>query len=152
MSTQVTSPSFTEGGPIPRKFSCDGENVSPALLWSSPPAGVKSFALIMDDPDAPMGTFVHWVLYNIPGEVSALPEAVARTRQVQGLGEQGKNSARQTGYMGPCPPGGTHRYFFKLFALDALLAPAGDPSAADLEKAMHGHILAQAQLMGRYTR
>ena len=152
MTIQLTSPSFTECGPIPSKFSCDGDNISPALAWSVPPTGAKSYALIVDDPDAPMGTFVHWVLYNIPGEVSALPEGIARTRQVQGFGEQGKNSARQTGYMGPCPPGGTHRYFFKLFALDALLAPAGDPSAADLEMVMQGHVLSQAQLMGRYSR
>ena len=152
MTFQLASPSFPEGAPIPKRFSCDGDNVSPALQWSPQPAGVKSYALIVDDPDAPVGTFVHWVLYNIPGEVSALPEAVAPTRQVLGLGEQGRNSARQTGYMGPCPPGGTHRYFFKLFALDALLTPSGDPTAADLEKAMQGHVLGEAQLMGRFTR
>jgi hypothetical protein len=152
MPFQLTSPAFAEGAKIPKRFSCDGDNLSPALEWQAPPAGVKSFALIMDDPDAPMGTFVHWVLFNMPGEARALPEGVARTRQVQGLGEQGVNGARQTGFTGPCPPGGTHRYFFKLFALDAQLAPSGGPSAADLEKAMQGHILAQAQLMGRYTR
>jgi hypothetical protein len=152
MTIEMTSPSFTEGGKIPGKFTCDGDDVSPALQWSTPPTGVRSYALIMDDPDAPMGTFVHWVLYNIPGESTALPEAVARTRQVTGIGEQGINSARQTGYFGPCPPGGTHRYYFKLYALDARLAPAGNPTAADLVKAMQGHILAEAQLMGRYTR
>ncbi|MCX6027274.1 MAG: YbhB/YbcL family Raf kinase inhibitor-like protein [Chloroflexi bacterium] len=152
MTIEMTSPSFTQGGKIPGKFTCDGDDVSPALQWSTPPTGVRSYVLIMDDPDAPMGTFVHWVLYNIPGESTALPEAVARTRQVTGIGEQGINSARQTGYFGPCPPGGTHRYYFKLYALDARLAPAGNPTAADLVKAMQGHILAEAQLMGRYTR
>ncbi len=152
MPFQLTSPAFSEGTNVPKKFTCDGDNFSPALEWQAPPASVKSFALIMDDPDAPMGTFVHWVLFNIPGEVRTLPEAVARTRQVQGLGEQGVNGARQTGYTGPCPPGGTHRYFFKLYALDAQLAPAGGPTAADLEKALQGHILGQTQLMGRYAR
>jgi Raf kinase inhibitor-like YbhB/YbcL family protein len=152
MTFQLTSPAFTEGAKIPKKFTCDGDNLSPVLQWSAPPAGVKTYALIMDDPDAPAGTFVHWVLYNIPGETLALPEAVARTRQVPGLGEQGLNSARKIGYFGPCPPGGTHRYFFKLFALDAVLTPAKDPTAADLMKALQGHILAEAQLMGRYSR
>jgi len=152
MTFQLTSPAFAEGAKIPKKFTCDGEDLSPALQWSAPPAGVKTYALIVDDPDAPSGTFVHWVLYNIPGEVVAIPEAVTRTRQVPGLGEQGLNSARQTGYFGPCPPGGTHRYFFKLFALDAVLTPAGEATAADVVKRMQGHILAEAQLMGRYSR
>lgn len=152
MTLTLTSPSFTDGAGIPRKFSCDGENVSPALQWSEPPPDARSFALVMDDPDAPNGTFVHWVLFNIPAASASLPQAVARTRQVPGIGEQGMNSARQTGYLGPCPPGGTHRYFFTLYALDDVLTPSKDPTAADLMKAMKGHILADAQLMGRYTR
>ena len=152
MTFQLTSPAFTEGAKIPKKFTCDGDNISPALQWSAPPAGVKTYALIMDDPDAPAGTFVHWVLYNIPGEALAIPEAVTRTRQVPRLGEQGLNGARKTGYFGPCPPGGTHRYFFKLYALDAVLTPPGDATAPDVLKTMPGHILAEAQLMGRYSR
>jgi Raf kinase inhibitor-like YbhB/YbcL family protein len=152
MTLTLTSPAFADGAKIPRKFSCDGDHVSPALQWSQPPAGVKSFALIMDDPDAPSGLFVHWVVFNILPTTTSLPEAVSRTRQVPGVGEQGMNSARQTGYLGPCPPGGTHRYFFKLFALDTTLAPAKDPTAADLMKAMQGHTLGEAQLMGRFTR
>jgi Raf kinase inhibitor-like YbhB/YbcL family protein len=148
MTFSLTSPSFTDGAGIPRKFSCDGDNVSPSLQWHEPPPGVKSFALIMDDPDAAGGTFVHWVLFNIAAATTSLPQAVARTREVPGIGEQGMNSARQTGYFGPCPPGGTHRYLFTLYALDALLTPSKDPTAADLRKAMQSHILADAQLMG----
>jgi Raf kinase inhibitor-like YbhB/YbcL family protein len=152
MPFTLSSPAFVEGAAIPRKYSCDAENVSPPLQWSQSPAGVKSFALIMDDPDAPSGTFVHWVLFNIPASATSLPEGIARAPHVAGIGQQGMNSARQTGYFGPCPPGGTHRYFYKLYALDAAVTLTKDAAAADLQKAAQGHILAQAQLMGRYSR
>jgi len=152
MPFQLRSDSFTEGTAIPKKFSCDGQSISPALSWSGAPANTKSLALIMEDPDAPSGTFTHWVLYNIPTGVSSLRKAVPATPEVPGLGTQGFNSAGRTGYAGPCPPSGTHRYFFKLFALDA--GPQLKPglNAAELRKSLEGHILEQTQLMGRYSR
>jgi Raf kinase inhibitor-like YbhB/YbcL family protein len=145
----LTSERFAEGQPIPEKYSCKGENVSPALAWSSAPKGVKTFALVMDDPDAPGGTWTHWVLYNIPAGTSSLPEAMPATGDT---GEPGINSAGNTYYAGPCPPSGTHRYFFKLYALDTALDFSASPKSADLTAAMQGHILGQAELMGTFSK
>ncbi len=149
----ISSPSFKDGQPIPVKFSCLGENVSPALAWSGLPSGTKSLALITEDPDAPSGTFTHWVIYNMPATLTGLPEKVTPTPVVNGIGTQGNTSFNRTGYGGPCPPAGKpHRYFFKLFALDLdPQLPAGLTSAA-LQRSMQGHILAQAQWMGTFQR
>jgi len=149
----ISSPAFRDGDTIPRKFSCDGGSVSPALSWSGIPGGARSLALIADDPDAPMGTFTHWVIYNLPPDLTGLPEGIAKTVQVTGGGTQGNNGASQTGYYGPCPPPGkAHRYFFKLYALDLEPALATGLNAAKLQQAMQGHILAQGQWMGKYQR
>ena len=153
MSIQITSTAFTEGKPIPKKYTCDAEDASPPLAWSGVPSEAKSLALIVDDPDAPVGTWVHWVLYNLPPSLNALKEGLAKTPKVEGVGTQGTNDFRKTGYSGPCPPRGKpHRYFFKLYALDASLSLQPGASKADLEKAMRDHILAQGQLIGTYSR
>jgi len=147
MSITLTSTAFTEGGTIPKKYTCDDANFSPALAWSGVPEGTRSLALIADDPDAPVGTWVHWVLYDLPADLTSLPEGA------QGLGTQGTNDFRRAGYGGPCPPKGpAHRYYFKLYALDTQLNLKPGASKADVEKAMKGHILAQGQLMGKYGR
>ncbi len=155
MAFSVTSTAFKEGASIPVKHTCDGADVSPPLAWSGAPAGTGAFALIADDPDAPAGTWVHWVLYDLPGTASQLPENVAKTELPPELGgaTQGKNDFRRTGYGGPCPPPGpAHRYFFKLYALDTPLRLKPGAAKQDLEAAMKGHILATAQLMGTYAR
>ncbi len=153
MSIQLTSTAFKEGEAIPKKYTCDGQDVSPSLSWTDLPAGAKSLALIADDPDAPAGTWVHWVLFNIPVSLRGLPEGVAKTATVPGVGVQGNNDFRKTGYGGPCPPRGKpHRYFFKVYALDSVLQLNPGAGKADLEKAMKGHILGQGQLMGKYSR
>jgi Raf kinase inhibitor-like YbhB/YbcL family protein len=149
---KITSLAFADGEMIPKKYTCDSDNVSPALAWSDAPAGVKSFALIMDDPDAPAGTWVHWVLFNLPAALGSLPEAVSPQRTLPAGGVQGTSSFRRVGYGGPCPPSGTHRYFFKLYALDGPLSLTSAASANDVQAAMKSHILAEAQLMGRYKR
>ncbi len=150
---ELKSTAFSAGGDIPQKFSCDGEDVSPALTWSDPPAGTESMALIADDPDAPMGTWVHWVAYDLPAEARRLPERVARRNEIQGGGRQGVNDFPTIGYRGPCPPAGKpHRYFFKLYALDRKLNLKAGASKQDVEKAMQGHILGKAELVGRYQR
>jgi hypothetical protein len=147
MAIQLTSSAFTEGSTIPKKYTCDGEDISPALEWSGVPQGTKSLALIVDDPDAPVGTFVHWVLYDIPADATGLPEGVT------GTGTLGKSSFGKTGYGGPCPPKGpAHRYYFKLYALDTALGLKAGSTKAEVEKAMQGHILAQGQVMGKYSR
>ena len=146
MKMTITSPVFNEGEPIPVQFSCDGDDISPELIWSGIPEGTASLALIMDDPDAPVGTWVHWVLFNLPADSSGLPEGVT------GLGEDGQNSWNRTGYGGPCPPGGTHRYFFKLYALDINLDLEAGATKEVLENAMESHILTQVELMGTYSR
>jgi Raf kinase inhibitor-like YbhB/YbcL family protein len=145
MEMTITSPVFNEGEPIPVQFSCDGDNYSPELVWSGIPEGTASLVLIMDDPDV-TGAWVHWVLFNLPADSSGLPEGVT------GLGEDGQNSWNRTGYGGPCPPGGTHRYFFKLYALDTVLELDAGATAEALAAALEGHILGQAELMGTYTR
>ena len=153
MTIQISSPAFSEGNPISKKYSCDAEDLSPPLAWSGIPAGAKSLALIADDPDAPDGTWVHWVLFNIPATLTSLPEGVKKSPTVENIGTQGKNGFGKAGYGGPCPPKGkSHRYFFKLYALDTALNLQAGASKADLEKAMQGHILAQGQLMCTYGR
>ena len=146
MTFALTSSAFTEGGPIPREHTCDGKDVAPPLAWSGAPAGVRTFALIADDPDAPGGVWVHWVLFDLPGTAAALPENLADAKQ-------GRNDFKRIGYGGPCPPPGKpHRYVFKLYALDTALALKAGATKADVERAMQGHILGTAQLVGTYAR
>jgi len=153
MAFALTTTAFENGGSIPKKFTCDGADVSPALSWSEPPAGTQNLALISDDPDAPAGTWVHWVVYDMPAAARGLPEGVAKTGEVPGGGKQGVTDFRRPGYGGPCPPPGKpHRYYFKLYALDTKLALKPGASKREVEAAMKGHILAQAELMGRYGR
>ncbi len=153
MTFAISSSAFSAGEAIPKKFTCDGPDVSPKLAWSDPPAKPQSFALIMDDPDAPGGTWVHWVLYDLPADTKELAEAVAKQEQLANGARQGRNDFGKVGYGGPCPPPGKpHRYFFKLYALDAKLNLKAGASKADVERAMKSHILAQAELMGRYSR
>ena len=145
--------SFPPGGDIPRKFTCEGPDVSPALTWTEPPGGTKSFALIADDPDAPSGTFVHWVVYNLPPSTRRLPEATAGNDPLSGGGHQEMNDFPMSGYAGPCPPPGKyHRYFFRLYALDTVLNLKGDATRKEVDRAMAGHILADAEVMGRFRR
>ena len=152
MSLKIESSAFTEGGMIDAKFTCDGPDLSPALRWSGSPEGTKSFALICDDPDAPVGTWVHWVLYDLPPTAEGLPEGVPPEREIGGGGRQGVNDFGRIGYGGPCPPHGTHRYFFKLYAVDTLFNFEKNINNNDLLEAMEGHILAEGQLMGKYKR
>jgi len=149
----LTSPAFAEGGIVPQRHTCDGEDVSPALEWGEPPAGTVTFALICDDPDAPVGTWVHWVIYNIPDTLRGLPEAVPDTQQLESGALQGRNDFRRIGYGGPCPPPGKpHRYIFKLYALDAPTELPAGAAKAELLRAIEGHILAEGQLIGSYGR
>ena len=155
MEIKLTSAAFKEGQPIPGAYTCDGANVSPPLEWSGEPKAAKTLATICDDPDAPAGTWVHWVLYNLPGTVSHLPENVPKTETLPDLGGalQGRTDFRRPGYGGPCPPPGpAHRYFFKLYALDAPLKLQVGATKRDVEAAMQGHVLGTAQLMGTYAR
>ncbi len=153
MALHLTSTAFEPNGTIPKKYTCDGPDVSPPLAWNDPPAGTQSFALIVDDPDAPAGTWVHWVLFNLPASARALPENVPKVEQIADGALQGRNDFRRIGYGGPCPPRGpAHRYFFKLYALDTRLGLRAGASKADVERAMAGHILAQGELVGRYGR
>jgi Raf kinase inhibitor-like YbhB/YbcL family protein len=147
MSLELTSDAFANGQSIPAKYACTGRNISPALAWSEPPAGTQSFALIMDDPDAPAGTWVHWVLFNIPANTRSLQENIDTSAM-----SAGKNSGGDLGYGGPCPPSGTHRYFFKLYALDTTLSLSPGVTKEQLLKAMEGHILAQGELMGTFSK
>jgi Raf kinase inhibitor-like YbhB/YbcL family protein len=152
MPLELMSTAFVHEGPIPSKYTCDDEDISPPLQWGDPPAGTLSFAIIMDDPDAPVGTWVHWVLYNLSAESRALPEAVPPDTELPDGGRHGENSWQRPGYGGPCPPSGTHRYFFKLYVLDVAPDLAAGASKEQLLQAMEGHILAQAELMGTYAR
>jgi hypothetical protein len=149
---KLTSPAFEDEGMIPSRFTCDDINVSPPLKWESAPAGTKSFALICDDPDAPVGTWVHWVIFNIPPAIHELPENVLPDKTLKNGAVQGKNDFRKLGYGGPCPPGGTHRYYFKLYALDMELNLSSGILKVDLLGAIRNHILAECQLMGKYKR
>ncbi|MBN2467553.1 MAG: YbhB/YbcL family Raf kinase inhibitor-like protein [Deltaproteobacteria bacterium] len=152
MKLIVKSSAFQEGAMIPKPYTCDGRDVSPPLEWDTPPDGTKSLALICDDPDAPMGTWVHWVLYDLPPHVRELPENVPLRRVLENGAKQGNNDFRTTGYGGPCPPRGTHRYFFKLYALDIVLNLDPGQTKAVVLDAMAGHVLAEGALMGRYKR
>jgi Raf kinase inhibitor-like YbhB/YbcL family protein len=156
MSLHLTSPAFDPDGEIPKSHTCDGKDVSPPLAWSEAPAGTRSLALIVDDPDAPDPAapklvWVHWVLYNLPAEPRVLPGGItARTLPKGAL--EGLNDWKRTGWQGPCPPVGRHRYFFKLYALDTVLPDLKKPTKPALEKAMKGHVLARAELVGRCER
>ena len=153
MSFELSTPAFQPGAPIPKDYTCRGRGVSPELNWGDPPAGTQSFALIMDDPDAPSGTFVHWVIFNIPAETGSLPENVPKVDELPSGSRQGRNDFRKIGYGGPCPPPGKpHRYFFKLYALDRSLDLKPGASKQEVEKAMQGHTLEKAEQMGRYQR
>jgi Raf kinase inhibitor-like YbhB/YbcL family protein len=153
MAFTISSPSFSNGGNIDKKFTCDAADVSPQLTWTQPPAGTKSFALLVDDPDAPAGNWNHWTMWNIPANVTALPESVPKTARLDDGSEQGANDFHKTGYNGPCPPPGKpHRYYFRLYALDAMLNLKAGATTSDLEGSMKGHVLAQAEWMGRYRR
>lgn len=154
MSWTLTSQSFTQGGEIPVQHTCEGADTSPPLVWTEPPAATKGLALIVDDPDAPdpkapRVTWVHWVLYDLPPDSRGLSQDVS---QLPAGTREGLNDWKRTGYGGPCPPVGRHRYFFKLYALDTRLGDRGPLSKADLEKAMEGHVLAETQLMGTYQK
>ncbi|MFA6571676.1 MAG: YbhB/YbcL family Raf kinase inhibitor-like protein [Bacteroidota bacterium] len=149
MKMKISSSSFQEGTLIPQKFTCDGKNISPALEWQNVPKGTKSFALIVDDPDAPMGTWIHWVVYNIPSDVLEFPEDFSSS-ELNNKVKQGSASNNKTGYHGPCPPNGTHRYFFKIYALDLVLEEEPGLTKEKILKKMEGHILGQGELMGKY--
>ena len=153
MSMTMSSPSFPNGSAIPRKFTCDGADVSPELTWTDPPAGTKSLALLVDDPDAPIGNWNHWAIWNLPAKMRSLPEGLGKSAHLPDGSEQGMNDFHKPGYNGPCPPAGKpHRYFFKLFALDTKVTLQGEAGKPELEAAMKGHILAQAEWMGTYKR
>jgi hypothetical protein len=156
MALALTSSAFAHGGEIPARFTCEGSDVSPPLAWSGAPSGTRSFALIVDDPDAPdpkapKMTWVHWVLYDLPAASHGLPEAVAPAALPAGT-RQGRNDWKREGYGGPCPPVGRHRYFFKLYALDATLGDLGAATKKQLLARMEGHVLAQAELVGTYQK
>jgi Raf kinase inhibitor-like YbhB/YbcL family protein len=154
MSLTLTSDAFMNGQSIPAKYACTGRNLSPALAWNEPPPGTQSFALIVDDPDAPMGTWVHWVLFNIPADRRSLPEDLPVTGK--NIDPEaiftGTNSSGKIGYDGPCPPSGTHRYFFKLYALDTLISLLPGATKEQVLREMDGHILAQTELMGTFAK
>jgi hypothetical protein len=152
MGIKIESSAFKEGGMIPVKYTCDGEDVSPPLKWGDLPTGTKSIALIADDPDAPVGTWVHWVLYNLPSDLRALPENLPPKKTLEDGAVHGTSDFKRPGYGGPCPPGGTHRYFFKIYALDKKMDLAPGATKAQLVNAMEGHILDSGQLMGKYKR
>jgi len=153
MAFSITSTAFPNGGNIPRKFTCDGADASPELSWTAPPSGTQSFALIADDPDAPVGNWTHWVLYDLPAGTASLPEDVPKSEELPNGARQGRNDFRRIGYGGPCPPPGKpHRYFFRLYALNSKLNLKPGATKADVEKAMEGHVLAKAELMGKYRR
>lgn len=156
MSMRIESSSFPNNGPIPVQHTCEGHDISPELFWTEIPQGTRSLVLIVDDPDAPdpaapKRTWVHWVLYNIPPEAAGLPEGVETSALPAGTRE-GLNDWNRTGYGGPCPPIGNHRYFHKLYALDTVLPDLKHPTKAALEKAMQGHVIAHSELIGRYQK
>lgn len=152
----LSSPAFAAGHPIPKKYTCEGDDISPPLAWTGAPAGTRSFALIVDDPDAPdpaapKMTFVHWVLYNVPSSVANLAERASGKAIPPGATE-GRNDFKRAGFGGPCPPIGRHRYFFKLYALDIVLPAGPSLDKPGLTAAMQGHVLAQAELIGTYQK
>lgn len=149
---KITSTAFGQGEKIPPRYTCSGENVSPPISWKAVPEGTKSIAVITDDPDAPMGTWVHWVYYNIPAGTSGLPERIPQGKNPSSGGVQGVNDSGNLGYDGPCPPSGTHRYYFKAYALDAVLDLPPGSGKKKLVNAMKGHILGKGELMGTFKR
>jgi Raf kinase inhibitor-like YbhB/YbcL family protein len=150
---QLTSPEFSHGGGIPRLHSCEGENLSPALAWTGVPVERRSLALICEDPDAPRGTYVHWVLYNLSGESVELSRGIPAVPELPSGARQGRNDSGEIGYTGPCPPAGKpHRYYFRLYALDIMVTLPYGVSKAELERAIADHILGQGTLMGTYQR
>ncbi len=156
MTLSITSPAFNDGHTIPARYTCQGEDISPALQWEGVPAQARSLVLIVDDPDAPdprapKMTWVHWVLYNMPPTTTSLPEGAASDSLPAGS-EEGRNDWKRPGYGGPCPPIGRHRYFFKLYAIDTVLEGLRQPTKAQVESAMQGHIIGQAQLVGTYQK
>jgi hypothetical protein len=153
MSFTLVSPAFPNGGPIAARYTCDGDDISPALAWSEVPAAAQSLALIADDPDAPAGTWTHWILWNIPARATFLAENAPKVEVLDNGARQGVNDSRRIGYGGPCPPPGKpHRYFFRLYALDVRLDLKPGATRGELERAMAPHILAQTQWMGTYKR
>lgn len=153
MPFTLTSSAFQEGAIIPTMHTCSGQDVSPPLQWSAPPKGTQSFALIMDDPDAPIGTWVHWVIFNIPGHTSQLPKGVPPKKSLPTGEQQGVNDFKRIGYGGPCPPPGKpHRYYFKVYALDASLKLQPGGTKAEVLAACQNHILGETHLMGRFGR
>jgi Raf kinase inhibitor-like YbhB/YbcL family protein len=153
MDLTITSAAFRNGAEIPKKFTCDGADVSPSLSWTGTPGQTQSFTLIADDPDAPAGTWTHWVLYDLPAGVTELQENVSKVDKLPNDARQGRNDFRKLGYGGPCPPPGKpHRYYFKLYAVDTKLNLAPGASKDEVEKALQGHVVAKAELMGRYSR
>jgi Raf kinase inhibitor-like YbhB/YbcL family protein len=142
---KITSTAFSEGKAVPKRFTCDGENVSPPLAWTGAPAGTKAYALILDDPDAPSGLFTHWIVFNLPASTHSLPEAAKPAGQ-------GTNDFGKPGYGGPCPPKGTHRYFFHLYALKDELSGLKGPNRQQIDAALKGHVIGEARLMGTYQR
>lgn len=152
MEIKLISPAFKEGEMIPKKYTCQGEDVSPPLSWGAVPEGTKSIALISDDPDAPAGTWVHWVLFNIPAGTKNLDENISPQKILPDGSRHGITDFQRIGYGGPCPPSGTHRYYFKIYALDKMLDLNAGAAKKELLKAMEGHILARGQLMGRYKK
>ncbi len=152
MKIQIRSSVFSEGEMIPAKYTCDGDNISPSLSWDTVPPGTESFALICDDPDAPAGTWVHWVVYELPALTRFLPEGISTDGDLEDGTKQGVTDFKRTGYGGPCPPGGTHRYFFKLYALDKKLNIKSGITKHQLIREMEGHILGEGAIMGKYKR
>lgn len=153
MSIAITSTAFVEGAAIPKRHGGDGENLSPALAWNGFPAATKSFLLRVEDPDAPSGTFTHWILFNIPPGLTQLAEGLPASPALPGIGQQGTNDADEIGYFGPCPPPGKpHRYFFRIFALDRMLELPPACRSSQVQKAMNDHVLDSGALMGTYRR
>ncbi|HYX28011.1 MAG TPA: YbhB/YbcL family Raf kinase inhibitor-like protein [Pyrinomonadaceae bacterium] len=151
-SIKLSSSAFKDSGPIPKQYTCDGVNISPPLEWTGIPKTGKTIAIIADDPDAPAGTWVHWIVYNLPAESIGLIENTPATDEIKGGGFQGRNDFKDIGYGGPCPPSGTHRYFFKIYALDSELPLKAGATKAEVENAMAGHIVGQGQLIGTYRK
>lgn len=152
MDIHITSPVFEDGGIIPKKYTCDDLDMSPPIEWSNVPEGTKTISIVCDDPDAPMKTWIHWIIFNIPGDVTGLPENVPPEKELENGAKQGMNDFHKVGYGGPCPPSGTHRYFFKIYALDITLDLPAGVSKSHLMIAMEGHVISESHLMGTYTR
>lgn len=152
MEIKLESPAFKNGDFIPSKYTCDGENISPALHWNKPSDKVKHYCLIVEDPDAPSGTFVHWIVFDIPANITTLNEDITNQKNLPDSAEMGTNDGRRIGYFGPCPPSGTHRYYFRIYAIDSVLKLDAGATKAAVMRAMEGHVIAKGELMGKYQR